>query len=174
MGLNPQSSPSPAQSSLEPLTSGTQVSVPPSASLSRRARLGASEGIGWSHPGHYKDRSAGSVAKHFRTNHKSNVYSMFNGVIDSRAVRAQKSAQSSQSSVGVGSSRRRSEENPEVVRLREEMRRRDEHSRQQQEYYTACLAQQQAMIQRLFVNYMVEMVEVWSYKYSPQMNKPGL
>ncbi|KAG8097536.1 hypothetical protein GUJ93_ZPchr0013g35852 [Zizania palustris] len=76
-------------------------------------------------------------------------YSIFNGVIDSRAVRAQKSAQSSQSSVRVGSSRRRSEENPEVVWLREEMRRRDEHSRQQQEYYIACLAQQQAMIQQL-------------------------
>ncbi|KAG8079119.1 hypothetical protein GUJ93_ZPchr0007g5129 [Zizania palustris] len=72
---------------------------------------------------------------------------MFNGVIDSRAVRAQKSAQSSQSSVGVGSSRRRSSETPEVVRVREEMRRLNEHNRKQQEYYTACLAQQQAMIQ---------------------------
>ncbi|KAG8100463.1 hypothetical protein GUJ93_ZPchr0013g35083 [Zizania palustris] len=60
------------------------VSVRPHLRLQRRRRSGvlprgstftihrSSSGIGLSHPGHYKDRSAGSVAKHFRTNHKSN------------------------------------------------------------------------------------------------------
>jgi hypothetical protein len=66
-------------------------------------------------------------------------YSMLNGVIDSREMRAQKEALSSQSS-GTSSVRRRSEDELEIIRLKEAMRQRDE-------YYAACFAQQQAMLQ---------------------------
>ncbi|KAL5198026.1 hypothetical protein ABZP36_001538 [Zizania latifolia] len=66
---------------------------------------------------------------------------MFNGVMDSRQVRAQKSTQSSQSS-GVSSTRRRSEEELEIIRLKEALRQRDE-------YYGAYLTQQTAMLQIL-------------------------
>jgi predicted oxidoreductase (fatty acid repression mutant protein) len=66
-------------------------------------------------------------------------YSMLNGVIDSREVRAQKAALSSHSS-GTSSVRRRSEDELEIIRLKEAMRQRDE-------YFAACFAQQQAMLQ---------------------------
>jgi hypothetical protein len=46
---------------------------------------------------------------------------MLNGVIDSREVRAQKAAQSSQSS-GSSSIRRHSEDELEIIRLKEAMR----------------------------------------------------
>jgi hypothetical protein len=66
-------------------------------------------------------------------------YSMLNGVIDSREVKVQKAALSSQSS-SISSVRRRSEDELEIIRLKEAMRQRDE-------YYAACFAQQQAMLQ---------------------------
>ena len=59
---------------------------------------------------------------------------MFNGIIDSREVRAQKAAQSSQSSGSVSSSLRRSDEQLEIHKLKETLKQRDE-------YYTAYLAQ---------------------------------
>jgi hypothetical protein len=65
------------------------------------------------------------------------MYSMLNGVIASREVRAQKAAQSSQSSVS-SSVHHCSEDELEIIRLKETMRQRDE-------YYSAYLAQQQAM-----------------------------
>jgi len=70
---------------------------------------------------------------------------MFNGVIDSREVRAQRVSSSSRS-LG-GSSLRHSEQELEVARLREELRQRDEYARAQQEYYASYNAQQQAAIQ---------------------------
>ncbi|KAG8089856.1 hypothetical protein GUJ93_ZPchr0011g27949 [Zizania palustris] len=89
-------------------------------------------------------------------------YSMFNGIINSRHVRVQKSTQSSQSS-GVSSIRRRSEKELAIIRLNEALRQqneyykqqneyykqRDEYYRQQVEYYAACIAQQQAILQQL-------------------------
>jgi hypothetical protein len=65
-------------------------------------------------------------------------YSMLNGVIDLSEVRAQKAAQSSQSS-GSRSIRRHSEDELEIIRLREVMTQRDE-------YYSTSLAQQHAML----------------------------
>ena len=65
-------------------------------------------------------------------------------MIDSREVRAQRASSSSRSS---GVSRRSSEQELEVARLRDELRQRDEYARAQQEYYTAYNAQQQATIQ---------------------------
>jgi hypothetical protein len=59
-------------------------------------------------------------------------YSMLNGVIDSREVRAQKAAQSSQN-LGSSSVHRRLVDELEIIRLKEAMR-------QQDEYYCACLA----------------------------------
>ena len=56
------------------------------------------------------------------------------GVIDSREVRAQRASSSSWSS---GVSRRSSDQELEVARLREELRRRDEYTRAQQEYARA-------------------------------------
>jgi hypothetical protein len=66
-------------------------------------------------------------------------YSILNEVIDSRDVRAQKAALSSQSS-GTSFVRRRSEDELEIIRMKEAMRQRDE-------YYAACFAQRQAMLQ---------------------------
>jgi hypothetical protein len=66
-------------------------------------------------------------------------YSMLNGVIDSREVKAQKVALSSQSS-STSSIHRRSEDELNIIRLKEAMRQRDE-------YYATCFAQQQAMLQ---------------------------
>jgi hypothetical protein len=65
-------------------------------------------------------------------------YSMLNGVIDSREVKAQKVALSSQNS-STSSVRRRSEDELEIIRLKEAMRQRDE-------YYAACFAQQQVKL----------------------------
>ena len=65
---------------------------------------------------------------------------MFNGIIDSREVRAQKAAKSSQSSGSSSSSLRRSEEQLEIRRLKETLKQRDD-------YYTSYLAQQHAMLQ---------------------------
>ena len=65
---------------------------------------------------------------------------MFNGIIDSREVRAQKAAQSSQSSGSVSSSLRRSDEQLEILRLREALKQRDD-------YYASYLAEQHAMLQ---------------------------
>jgi hypothetical protein len=59
-------------------------------------------------------------------------YSMLNGVIDSREVKVQKAALSSQSS-SISSVRHRSEDELEIIRLKEAMRQRDE-------YYAACFA----------------------------------
>jgi hypothetical protein len=64
---------------------------------------------------------------------------MLNGVIDSREVKVQKAAPSSQSS-SISSIRRRSEDELKIIRLKEAMRQRDE-------YYAACFAQQQVMLQ---------------------------
>jgi hypothetical protein len=63
---------------------------------------------------------------------------MLNGVIDSREVKAQKVALSSQNS-STSSVRRRSEDELEIIRLKEAMRQRDE-------YYAACFAQQQVKL----------------------------
>jgi hypothetical protein len=63
-----------------------------------------------------------------------------NGLIDSREVRSQKVAQSSQSSGSSSVRCRRSEDELEIIRLKEAMRQRDE-------YYAACFAQWQAMLQ---------------------------
>jgi hypothetical protein len=49
------------------------------------------------------------------------IYSMLNGVIDLREVRAQKATQSTWSS-GSSSVHRRSEDELEIIRLKEEMR----------------------------------------------------
>jgi hypothetical protein len=65
-------------------------------------------------------------------------YSMLNGVIDSREMRAQKEAQSTHSS-GNSSVRRHSEDELKIIRLKEAMRKRDK-------YNSACLGQQQAML----------------------------
>jgi hypothetical protein len=67
------------------------------------------------------------------------MYSIFNGIIDSSKVRAQKAAQLSQIS-GSSYVPRRSKEQLEIVQLKESLRQRDE-------YYTTCLAQQQAILQ---------------------------
>jgi hypothetical protein len=66
-------------------------------------------------------------------------YSMLNRLIDSREVRSQKAAQSSQTS-GNSSICCCSKDELKIIRLKEAMRQRDE-------YYCACLAQQQAMLQ---------------------------
>jgi hypothetical protein len=66
-------------------------------------------------------------------------YSILNGAIDSREVRAQKATQSSQSS-GTSSVCHSSEDELEIIRLKEVMRQRDE-------YYSGCLAQQQPILQ---------------------------
>jgi hypothetical protein len=66
-------------------------------------------------------------------------YSMLNGVIDSREVRAQKAGLSSHSA-GTSSVRRCSGDELEIIRLKEAMRQRDE-------YFAACFVQQQAMLQ---------------------------
>ena len=78
------------------------------------------------------------------------------GVIDSREVRAQRASSSSRSS---GVSRRSSEQELEVARLREELRRRDEYTRAQQEYYASYNAQQQAAIQ---VSFESSIISIWS------------
>jgi hypothetical protein len=67
------------------------------------------------------------------------MYSIFNGIIDSSKVRAQKAAQLSQIS-GSSYVPRRSKEQLEIIQLKESLRQRDE-------YYTTCLAQQQAILQ---------------------------
>jgi hypothetical protein len=59
-------------------------------------------------------------------------YSMLNGLFDSREVRSQKAAQSSQSSES-SSIHHRSEDELEIIRLKEAIRRRDE-------YYVAYFA----------------------------------
>jgi hypothetical protein len=65
---------------------------------------------------------------------------MLNGVIDSREVKAQKAALSSQSSASTSSVCRRSKDELEIIRLEETIRQWDE-------YYAACFAQQQMMLQ---------------------------
>jgi hypothetical protein len=60
-------------------------------------------------------------------------HAMLNGIIDSRKVRAQKNAQSSQSS-GSSFIPHRSEERLKIEMLKENMRQRDE-------YYSQALAQ---------------------------------
>jgi hypothetical protein len=59
---------------------------------------------------------------------------MLNGVIDSREVKAQKVALSSQSSASTSSVRCCSKDEHEIIRLKETIRQRDE-------YYAACFAQ---------------------------------
>jgi hypothetical protein len=63
---------------------------------------------------------------------------MFNGIIDSWEVRAQKAAQSSQNS-GSTFIPHRSEERLEIEMLKVSLRQRDE-------YYSQALAQQQALL----------------------------
>jgi hypothetical protein len=64
---------------------------------------------------------------------------MLNEVIDLREVRAQMADQSTQS-LGSSFARRGSEDELEIISLKEVMRQRDK-------YYSACLVQQQTMLQ---------------------------
>ena len=68
-------------------------------------------------------------------------------MINTRDVRSsRRSASGSESSAGP-SSRRLTEQELEIARLREENRQRDEQLRAQSEYYASVQAQQQQMIQ---------------------------
>jgi hypothetical protein len=85
---------------------------------------------------------------------------MLNGIIDSRGVRAQKAAQTSQS-LGSSFVPRRLEERLEIEMLKEslrqwdkemrrqneEMRQRDKAMRQRDKYYSQVLARLQATLQ---------------------------
>jgi hypothetical protein len=71
---------------------------------------------------------------------------MFNGMIHSREVRAQRRS-SSESSGGSSSRQRRTTRDMEIERLREEVRQRDEYQKQQQDYWASYNAQQQSVIQ---------------------------
>jgi hypothetical protein len=78
---------------------------------------------------------------------------MVNGIIDSRKVRAQKSAQSSQSSWS-SFVPRQLKDRLKIKMLKESLRQWDEEMRQwyeamrqQDEYYAQAFAQQQAMLQ---------------------------
>ena len=71
---------------------------------------------------------------------------MFNGMIDSREVRAQRRS-SLESSGGSSSRQRRTTRDMEIERLREELRQRDEYQKQQQDYWASYNAQQQSVIQ---------------------------
>ena len=78
---------------------------------------------------------------------------MFDGVIDSSEVRAQRGS-SSQSSSGTSRRSRPSAAEVEIARLREEIRQRDEYQRQcaeyqaaQQQYWAEYNARQQEAIQ---------------------------
>ena len=88
--------------------------------------------------------------------YKTQRYSLFDGVIDTREVRAQRSGGSSRSSGA--SSRRPTEQELEIARLREEARQRDEYyaaaARQRDEYYAAYLKQQQDVLQVSIIDYM--------------------
>jgi hypothetical protein len=93
---------------------------------------------------------------------------MLNGIVDSRKVRAQKAASSSQSTGGSSFIPRHTEERQEIKMLKETLRRRDEEMsrrdeeqrqrdevqkqqydaiRQQDDFYIQSFAQQQIILQ---------------------------
>ena len=77
-------------------------------------------------------------------------------MINTREARAQRSGASSRSSGGI--SRRPTEQELEIQRLREEARQRDEYyatlNRQRDEYYAAILKQHQDTLQVSIIDYL--------------------
>jgi hypothetical protein len=74
------------------------------------------------------------------------MYSMLNGIVDSRKVRAQKAAASSQSTGGSSFVPHCSEEWKEIEMLKETLRRQDEQQRQRDDFYAQAFAQQQIIL----------------------------
>ncbi|PWZ18816.1 hypothetical protein Zm00014a_013776 [Zea mays] len=74
--------------------------------------------------------------------------SLFDGIINTTDFRASRRSASGSRSSGP-SSRRLTEQELEIVRLREENRQRDEQLRAQTEHYASVHAQQQQMLQLL-------------------------